>query len=404
MNPATTKTADFLIIGSGIIGISLARDLQLTYPDCRIIVIEKEFECGSHATGRNSGVLHAGFYYSPDSLKAKFTRTGNQFLTEYCEQNKIPLNRCGKLVVAKDASDLPGLDELLRRGRSNGVKLEEITEEEAVKIEPRVKTCQRAIFSPTTASVNPRQVIHALQKDAEQEGIQIHCNVKYLAHAGNNKIKTSAGDYQAGYIINAAGLYADKIARDFGKSNDYRILPFKGIYLYSNEPPKSMRTHIYPVPDLNNPFLGVHLTVSADGRVKIGPTAIPAFWREQYHLLDRFNALEFLEIIQRQLGLLFFSQFDFKKLAIDEIKKYSRSYLVESAGNLAHGVKREHFTQFGKPGIRAQLLNIKTKKLEMDFILEGDSQSMHILNAVSPGFTSSIPFAAYVSRMIKKYK
>ena len=202
--------------------------------------------------------------------------------------------------------------------------------------------------------------------------------------------------------MNASGLYADKIARNFNFSEHYRVLPFKGIYLYSDEPLFSFRTHIYPVPDLKNPFLGVHFTVSVDGRVKVGPTAIPAFWREQYGRFEGFKMNEFVDIFLRQAGLFFFSQFDFKKLAFEEISKYSKSYLVQLAGLLAHNVKVENFTKFGKPGIRAQLLNTKEKKLEMDFILEGDKKSMHILNAVSPGFTSSLPFAEFVTHKIQQ--
>lgn len=401
MTNDSTNYCDFLIIGGGIIGINVARYLKKNFSDSRIIIIEKENSCGMHASGRNSGVLHAGFYYTRDSLKAKFTRLGNQLLTEYCEQKKIPLNKCGKLVVAKDANDLPSLDELFKRGRDNGVILQELSEEDARAIEPRVKTFQRALFSPTTSSVNPNHVIESMQFDAQNEGIQIHCDTQYVKRKLDKTILTTKAKYQAGYVVNAGGLYADKIARDFNFSQNYHVLPFKGIYLYSNEPLFSIKTHIYPVPDLKNPFLGVHFTLSSDGKVKIGPTAIPAFWREQYRLLDRFKVRELLDIVSRQIGLMMHSQFDFKRLALDEIKKYSKNHLVQLASTLATGVGKENFTRFGTPGIRAQLFNIKEKKLEMDFILEGDEKSMHILNAVSPGFTSSLPFSSFVVDKIK---
>jgi L-2-hydroxyglutarate oxidase LhgO len=396
------KTCDFLIIGGGIIGINVARFLKKMYLDAKIIVIEKEHACGLHASGRNSGVLHAGFYYTPDSLKARFTRLGNQQLTEYCEQKKIPLNKCGKLVVAKDENDLVSLRELLKRGEKNGVVLHELTDAEARKIEPRVKTYQRALFSPTTSSVNPSALIFAMCEDAINEGIEIHCGVKYLKRKKNGVLLTSTGKYQAHHVTNAGGLYADKIARDFGFSKNFRILPFKGMYLYSEELPFSIRTHIYPVPDLKNPFLGVHFTVAADGKIKIGPTAIPAFWREQYHFFDNFKFNEFVDILFRQMKLFIGSKFDFKKLALEEMKKYSMPYLVQLAAVLAKEIKKEDFIHFGKAGIRAQLLNVKEKKLEMDFILEGDNKSMHILNAVSPGFTSGLPFAHYVCDQIKQ--
>lgn len=394
-------TADFLIIGGGIVGLTIARQCKAKNHRATVIVIEKEKKCGLHASGRNSGVLHAGFYYTTDSLKAKFTRLGNQLLTEYCEQKKIPLHRCGKLVVAQNENDLVGMSELLKRGNQNGVLLYEITAEEAKAIEPRVITHQKALFSPTTSSVNPESVMLAIQQDAEAEGIQFHCDVAYLKKKSGNRIVTTMGEYEAGHVINAAGLYADKIAQDFHFSENYRILPFKGIYLYSNEPLFSMNTHIYPVPDLKNPFLGVHFTVTAEGKTKIGPTAIPAFWREQYHFLNRFKLTECAEILMREIGLLFYSQFNFKKLAIEEIKKYYKPHLVKLASHLAKDIKKENFLHFGKAGIRAQLINIKEKKLEMDFIIEGDQHSTHILNAVSPGFTSSIPFSEYVYHFIR---
>jgi L-2-hydroxyglutarate oxidase LhgO len=392
--------SDFLVIGSGIVGISIARELKKNYPDSKVIVIEKEKESGLHASGRNSGVLHAGFYYTPDSLKAKFTRFGNKMLTEYCESKKIAMNKCGKLVVAKDSKEDVVLDELLKRGKSNKIELYEVTKKEAKSIEPRVRTYRRAIFSPTTSTVDPVEVLKSMCSDAINEKVELHTNVCYLKK--NKKgIITSAATYQAGYIVNAAGLYADKIAQDFGFSEKYRILPFKGLYLYSEEPVHAIRTNIYPVPDLRNPFLGVHFTVTVDGRNKIGPTAVPAFWREQYHSFENFKLNELFDIVIREISLFAHSQFDFTRLAVEEIRKYSRSRMVSLASSLAEGVRKENYIRWGKPGIRAQLLDIKKKKLEMDFVIEGDNKSMHILNAVSPAFTCAIPFSQYVCQEIQ---
>ena len=396
------NTTDFLLIGGGIIGISIARELKSRYPDSSVCILEKENKCGLHASGRNSGVLHAGFYYTADSFKARFTREGNQRLTEYCDAKNIKLNKCGKLVVAQNESELPLLDELMNRASKNSVPLEFVTEEEGRAIEPRVKTYQKALFSPTTSSVNPKELVESLLSDAIREGVQIKSNSRYLRRAGKRSIQTSDGAYEAKYLINVAGLYADKIGRDFGFSRDHRILPFKGLYLYSDEPPGALKTHIYPVPDLANPFLGVHFTVTTDGKTKLGPTAIPAFWREQYEGWGNFNLNEFSEIIRRQAGLFLTSNFDFKALAIRELQKYSKPKLVSLASTLAEGVNIKHYRRWGPPGIRAQLLNIRTKTLEMDFVMEGDDQSMHILNAVSPGFTCALPFADYVCDQIDK--
>jgi len=391
--------SDFLVIGGGIIGVSVARELKRRYRDCAVALIEKEPACALHASGRNSGVLHAGFYYTADSLKARFTRDGNRELTAYCEERALPINRCGKLVVAQNEADLPALDELLRRGRANGVPLEAITADEARRIEPRVRTYERALYSPTTSSVDPVRVVEAMVQDARAQGVTIHHGVRYRG-ARPGQVVTSTGTMRTGYVVNAAGLYADQIARDYGFGRRYRILPFKGLYLYSDEGPGAFRTHIYPVPDLRNPFLGVHFTLTVDGRVKIGPTAIPALWREQYRGPDNFRFGEFLDIAWRQMGLVARSGFSFTRLAIEELSKASRARMVARAAALADGVELAHYRRWGQPGIRAQLADVEQRRLVMDFVCEGDARSLHVLNAVSPGFTCSLPFARYVCDLI----
>jgi L-2-hydroxyglutarate oxidase LhgO len=394
-------TCDFLVIGGGIIGVSIARELKKRHPDCKIILLEKEKQCGLHASGRNSGVLHAGFYYSSDSLKARFTHQGNKQLTEYCQSKNLKINKCGKLVVAQNETELDGLEELFLRGKQNGVALNKVSEAEAQEIEPRVKTYGQALFSPTTSTVDPVEVLSALHKDIQRDGVEVKTGEKYIGR-NNNIVQTQTRSYAAGYIINSAGLYADIIAKDFGFSQKYSILPFKGLYLYSDEPAGALKTNIYPVPNLRNPFLGTHFTVTVDGKSKIGPTAIPAFWREHYDGLTGFKLEEFIDILLRQASLFAFSQFDFKQLAWEEIQKYYRPRLVSLASNLLKGVHSKNYKYWGKTGIRAQLLNVKEKKLEMDFVLEGDSKSFHVLNAVSPGFTCALPFAEYICDEIKR--
>ncbi len=386
---------DLLVIGGGIVGLSVAREWKARQPDQKVVLLEKEPSCGLHASGRNSGVIHAGFYYSADSLKARLTRQGNELLTAYCESRGLPLNRCGKLVLAKGPEELPALEELLRRGKANGVDLREVSAAEARCLEPRAKTYQKALFSPSTSSVDPGLVVATMKADALKEGIVIREGVSYTGRTDRG-VTTSAGPLRASFVVNAAGLYADRIARDFGFSKRYRILPFKGLYLYSDEPKGALKVNLYPVPDLRNPFLGVHFTVTAHGDVKIGPTAIPALWREQYEGFENFSATELLEIAWRDLGLLFSSDFDFKRLAIEELRKRSAARMAELASGLAEGVRPEHYRRWGKPGIRAQLLDIETRRLEMDFVIEGDSRSLHILNAVSPGFTCALSFSRHI--------
>jgi len=375
---------DFLVIGGGVMGLSIALSLKRRY-DGAVAVMEKEADSVEHASGRNSGVLHAGFYYTADSLKAKFTRDGNRLWREYIAEKKLPINKCGKIVVAQSEAEIAGLDELLRRAKVNAVELSEIDEKQAREIEPRVKTTGKALWSPTTSTCDPKACMASLVQDCRDAGIDI----RYGAPHRSRK------DVEAGYVVNAAGLYADKIAKDYGFAEHLTIVPFKGLYLYSNEPDGAIRTNIYPVPNLDNPFLGVHYTVTVDGHAKIGPTAIPAFWREHYRGFGGFRAGEMAQIVGLESMLMLKAGFDFRGLAVQEIKKYWRPYLVGQAAKLMEGVRSGDYRKWGKAGIRAQLMDVRSRKLIMDFLVEGDDRSFHVLNAVSPGFTCAFPFAEY---------
>ena len=395
------QAVDYLIIGGGIIGVNMALHLKRRNPGASIGVIDKEPELGLHGSGRNSGVLHAGFYYTANSLKARFTREGNAALKDYIRERKLPLNECGKLVVAKDETELSTLDELHKRGQVNGVELHRITEQEAREIEPRVKTCRHALWSPATATADPVPVLKAFRQDATELGIRFYCSEPFLRCTGN-RVRTRTMEFDAGYVINAAGLHADRVAHRFGFGKNYAILPFKGLYLKSNEPSGSFRTNIYPVPNLQNPFLGVHVTVTADGRHKIGPTAIPAFWREQYKGAENFNFTELFQTLGLGSQLMLKADFDFRRLAREELRKYHRNHLVGLSQSLATGLELPTLTHWGPSGIRAQLLNLSDKSLEMDFVFEGDAKSFHVLNAVSPGWTCSIPFTEYMVDEMEK--
>jgi L-2-hydroxyglutarate oxidase len=269
------QTCNFLVIGGGVVGLSIALELRSRDRQSKVVVLEKEASCGAHASGRNSGVLHSGVYYTAESLKAKLTKEGNRRFVAYCEEKKIPVRRCGKLIVARSEREHGMLDELMRRGAANGVEVQNLSQEDARRIEPRAKTAGRALFVSSTSSVDPSAVMRALEADCRALGIEIQTSTKYLSLSGGDSVRTSSGPLSPGYVINCAGLYADKIALDFGFSKRFRILPFKGLYLESEEPAESLRCHVYPVPSASNPFLGIHATVKADGRWKIGPTAIP---------------------------------------------------------------------------------------------------------------------------------
>lgn len=395
------ERTDLLIIGGGIVGIALALEARRRDATSRIMLLEKEAACGLHASGRNSGVLHAGFYYTADSLKARLCREGNRRLTEYCLDRGLRIRQCGKLVVARSEAEHAGLDELLRRGRANGVELVPVTEAEAQEIEPRVRTAGRAIWSPTTASVDPREVVASLLQDAVDSGVQVRTGTAYVARerrpgSGATRVRTSQGMIETDYVVNAAGLYADRIAHDWGFGEHLTILPFRGLYLYPRPGAPTLRVHVYPVPNLGNPWLGVHWTVTVHGEAKIGPTATPAFWREHYGGLGNFRARELLEVAGREAGLLLRDRFGFRRIAFQEVRKQFRRRLAREAGELVAGVRVGDYPRWGPPGIRAQLLDTQAGRLEMDFRWEGDDRSFHVLNAVSPAFTSALPFASFL--------
>ncbi len=390
--------SDFLIIGGGIIGLAIARSLQVRHPGASITLIEKESDVARHASGRNSGVLHAGFYYSADSLKAKFCRDGNQAMHEYCKEHGLKLNPCQKLVVAKNAQDIDGLLELKRRGDVNGVPVEMIDEKQAIAIEPNVRTYQQALLSPTTATVDPLEICQHLRGQLVASGVRMLMNHPYRARIANNKILAGDTIFEAGRIINCAGLYASNIAQDFGFAQDFTILPFKGIYLKYTGSDKPLRTLLYSVPDMRKPFLGTQFAIGVDGSIRIGPSTIPAFWRENYSGLSNFKVHEMLEILRWQITLFARNSFSFRTFALEEMRKYSKRYLVAHAFEMAKNLDASKFNEWSRPGIRAQLLNTKTLSLVQDFVVEGDDKTVHVLNAVSPAFTSSLPFADWVTQ------
>ncbi len=322
---------------------------------------------------------------------------GNQFLHQFCEEKKLRINKCGKLVVAKGPEDLKGLDILMERGKTNGVPLEMVSAERATEIEPLVKTYERALWSPSTASADPTEVTRALAEDAKALGVQIVTSTAYTGVGwlgGHPQVRTNHGVISAGHVVNCGGLYSDRIGHDFGFGLNLRVLPFKGLYLYCNVP---LKTLVYPVPDLRMPFLGVHFTTTVDGKCKIGPTAIPAFWREQYEFTDNFKLDEMVETVLTEANLFVFgSGFPFRTLAVQEMRKYSKRFMAEGAARLAKGVTLDSFTTYGRAGIRAQLLDLSTRTLVNDFLVEGDKHSTHVLNAVSPAWTCSQPFAEFV--------
>ena len=358
---------NYVIIGAGIIGMAVARALQEIQLNASILIIDKEPTEAAHASSRNSGVLHAGFYYSADSLKAKFTVDGNRAMKEYCYRNGLPVNGCGKLVVAQNEPELAGLSELEARGKANGCDVRLIEEQEARALEPNVRTYKKALYSPDTASIDPKQVCAALKKDLKKTGVDFAFGTKFLGRTPDG-IATSRGEFKADKVINCAGLYADKIAKAFGFGTRYTIIPFKGLYLKYTKNTSDVRMHIYPVPNLRNPFLGVHFTKTVNGGIKIGPTAIPALWRENYAGSANFKADEFFSILSHEARLFVTNAFGFRRLAMEEMRKYNKAYFVRLAQKMVQAIDPAGFTEYTEPGIRAQLLDKVACTLVDDFL------------------------------------
>ncbi|NKQ40443.1 MAG: L-2-hydroxyglutarate oxidase [Sulfurovum sp.] len=387
---------DYLIVGAGIIGLNIAIALKKKYPNAKITIIDKESSVAMHSSGRNSGVLHAGFYYTVDSLKAKFTGEGNHRMKEFCQERGLQVNKCAKVVVATNQEELDGLEELKRRGDANSVPLEWMTQKELEEMYPYIKTYQKALFSPNTATIDPKEVTEEFAIVAQEMGIVLRLDTTYEYRVGKSRVGTSAGMIEYKKLINCAGLYADKIAKDFDLAENFVIIPFKGVYLKDSGNKSRLATNIYPVPNLVNPFLGVHYTLTVDSDAKIGPTAIPALWRENYKGFTNFDLDEMLQILYYEAKLFITNAFGFRSLAISEVKKYTQSHLIRLAKKLTSKMDHDGFDQWSTPGIRAQLLDTDTLELVQDFVVEVEEESVHILNAVSPAFTSSIPFSEWV--------
>ena len=387
---------NLLIAGGGIIGITIAREAALSKKFSEIIVLEKDLKLGSHSSTRNSGVIHAGFYYTPESIKAKFCSEGNKLMRDYCIRNKIESNRCGKVVVSKNDTDDKNIYDLYKRGIDNGCELEILEKKNLNKYEPLACTNNQFLWSPNTWSISPDDLFNCLVKECEELGIKFIKGEKII-FADNKKLKTAKNNiYFYDYFINACGGYSLEVAKLFGIKVNYQILPFKGLYLKSKNKITNFSTHIYPVPDNKQPFLGIHTTLTKDNYLKLGPTAIPVFSPENYSL---FKGLEFnitKDIFILQFNLFSKNIFGFRDLAFREIKYLLKENILKKANELTIFNLKDLEFNWHSPGIRPQLYDNEKNILENDFILKQHENSLHILNTISPAWTTSFINAKYV--------
>ena len=390
-----TTEIDYLIIGGGIVGLSIGNQILHKKPKARVLIAEKEAKLGEHASGRNSGVLHAGFYYSPDSLKARFCRQGNFELRQIISRHSIQIRETGKVVVARNDEELIRLKNLYQRGLANGVKVELLPASELINYEPLAITHKEFLWSPTTAVSDPQSVLDATAKEFELLGGTLIFNSEILIDQ-SQLIYVNGERTNPSLVINSAGVNALSIAHRFGVGLDYALLPVLGIYKTISDDKLPLKTLVYPVPDPRNPFLGVHFTLTTDNRVKIGPTAIPVIGREQYSGLNGIDLQDVKESIRAIRGLLKGSAGGLFKLASTEFPKISTRYLISCAKDLVPAVSTAGKWTKKRPGLRAQLVNKLTGEFEQDFVVRRSGKFVHILNAVSPGWTAAIPFANWI--------
>jgi len=390
---------DFIIIGAGIMGLSIARELKKRHPNSKIALLEKESVLGLHSSGRNSGVLHSGIYYKENSIKAKVCVEGARELADYCFEFKLPIQKIGKLIIPTNQNETKYLDLLFNRAKNNGVSIELINEQQLKELEPETQSINgQALFSPNTAVIEPIPILEHIAAQLSLKNTNIFYNQRITNIDPDQSTILSSGEtYSYSHLFNTAGLFADKIANSFHISKKYSILPFKGLYFKLSKSSKIKINHlIYPIPDLNVPFLGVHFTKKLDGDIYVGPTAIPAFGRENYHGFNNINLFETSKILYQIFKQYISNRQGFRKFTHQEAIRFFKPKFTSAAQKLIPNLRMNDLDKSDKVGIRAQLVDLESKELVMDFLIEHDKNSTHILNAVSPAFTSAFSFSKMV--------
>ena len=388
---------DFIVIGGGIVGLATARNLLQSYPRAKLLILDKESHWAFHQTSNNSGVIHSGIYYKPGSFKAKFCREGNISMTEFCNKYNISHEICGKVIVATKPQELSLLEDLYQRGLANGLKVEKISAEEVKEVEPHV-SCIAGLRVFSTGIVSYRQVCQKLVDMIRDDGgeLLLKAHVTQIKDISEGKeIDTSQGIFATRMLINCGGLQSDRLAKLGNVDPQIQIIPFRGEY-YELKPEKRylVKTLIYPVPNPNFPFLGVHFTKMIDGSVHAGPNAVLSLKREGYHKTD-FDMRDAAEI---------FSYPGFWKLAskyskdgIQEIiRSFSKDAFVRSLQQLIPEVTANDLVPT-HAGVRAQALKPNGQLVE-DFLIIKDQKSIHVCNAPSPAATSSLEIGKAIVR------
>jgi len=395
------RNFDVVIVGGGMVGLSIANQLIEKKITNSILIIDKEEKLGLHSSGRNSGVLHAGLYYEPNSLKAKVCVSGAKRLKSWVLERGLPINECGKLIIPTRDSLDSQLEVLAFRGKANGAKVEFWDENQVNELVPDA-SCPtgRALWSPNTAVVKPIKIINTLQEELFSNGVKfVFAEPQWSVYEKENTIEISNNEkINYGHLINCAGLQGDRVAHKFEIGEEFILMPFKGVYYQIKLKSKlKIPTNLYPVPDLDLPFLGVHFTPNHDqSLISIGPTASFAFGRENYRGLKSIEPLMSLENLKILSSQYLFNRGGFRKYVHEQAFLSMKGPFLESAKKLIPKIKSEDIELSPKVGIRAQLFNKKKMKIENDFICQNGKNSTHILNAISPAFTASFALADYI--------
>jgi L-2-hydroxyglutarate oxidase LhgO len=387
---------DVAIVGGGIIGLAIARALLERAPSARLVILEKESRLGMHQTGHNSGVIHSGIYYRPGSYKAKLCVEGKALMREFCAAHGITVVDCGKVIVATREDELPRLQTLYERGIANGVPIEMIDRDRLRELEPHAAGL-RAIHSPTTAIVDYSEVVTALAGELTARGVAIETNAKVLAVVRTRdgvEIGTSRLAVDARFLVNCAGLYSDAIARMAGAEPDVQIVPFRGeYYMIRPERRELVRSLIYPVPDPEFPFLGVHFTNTVHGDVEAGPNAVMAFAREGYDL-TRVNVRELAETLAYR-GVWHMVRRYWRMGSYEMYRSLSKAAFVSALQRLVPGIQADDVSP-GGAGVRAQAV-ARDGSLIDDFRIVDTDNAVHVLNAPSPGATASLAIGRHIA-------
>jgi (S)-2-hydroxyglutarate dehydrogenase len=386
----TTDSVDIVIVGGGIVGLATAYRITERFPDRRVVVLEKESELALHQTGHNSGVLHSGIYYRPGSLRAINCREGKRAMEAFCQEQGIPYDICGKVIVATHEGELAALEKIYERGRQNGIRCEMIDRERLRELEPHVAGVQ-AIHVPEAGIVNFRQVATKLGELLIQRGgrIVLQARVDQIRRLGDQiVVRTMDGrEFSSRYLVNCAGLYCDRVTELGGDRTPARIVPFRGEY-YELKPEAShlCRNLIYPVPDPSFPFLGVHFTRMIDGKVECGPNAVLAFAREGY--LKRIIRLGEMYDYLTYPGFLKLSARYWRVGAGEMWRSFSKAAFVRALQRLIPEIRGE-LLETGRAGVRAQAVAPDGTMVD-DFLIVESERMVHVCNAPSPAATSSL--------------